>query len=325
MQKPREAKTFVAFAGAILIGGTNFVAVTFSNRELPPFFGAALRFALAALIFYAITRMRRLPRLRGRALTGAVLYGVFGFGISYAGLYYALVGLAAGTVSIVMAAAPLVTLLMAVLIGQERLTVQGVLGGLLTVVGIGVLSIGTLGGEINFTYLLGALLGVVSASASSVVARSYRDLHPASMNAVGMAAGAALLAIGSAVVGESWSLPAERASWLALGWLILLGSVGLFQLFLYIVNSWTASAATFAISAMPVIAAGLGAVLLDQPITVELVVGGLMVVTAVYIGSIHIARKKSEDSKAASATSSERQVVEEVVEPQALQSRSHEL
>lgn len=316
MQQPRDPKTFAAFVGAILIGGTNFVAVTFSNRELPPFFGAALRFALAALIFYGITRIRSLPMLRGRALGGAVLYGVFGFGISYAGLYYALVGLAAGTVSIVMAAAPLVTLMMAVLIGQERLTVQGVLGGFLTVAGIGVLSIGTLGGEINFTYLLGALLGVVSASASSVIARNYRDLHPASMNAVGMAAGAVLLLIGSAVAGEGWSLPAARSSWLALGWLVLLGSVGLFQLFLYIVNRWTASAATFAISAMPVIAAGLGALVLDQPITLELVVGGLLVIAAVYIGAIRGTSQKADETEAKGALSPERPVGGEIAEPQ---------
>jgi drug/metabolite transporter (DMT)-like permease len=293
MENARDAKTYAAFLGAVLIGGTNFIAVTFSNRELPPLFGAALRFSLAALIFFAIARTRGLPRVRGRDLAGAVLYGVFGFGISYAGLYYALVGLAAGTVSVVMAAVPLVTLLMATLIGQEKLTVQGVVGGLLTVVGIGILSLGSIGGELSLIYLLGVFVGVVAASASSVVARSYRHVPPQSMNAVGMAAGAALLWVGSILIGEAWLVPVEGTSWLTLGWLVLLGSVGLFQLFLYVVNRWSASAATFAISAMPVIAAGLGALVLDQPITVEVVAGGLMVIAAVYIGAIHGSRQKA--------------------------------
>lgn len=316
MQNSRDAKTYAAFIAGILIGGTNFIAVSFSNRELPPLFGAALRFSLAALIFFVMTRVRGLPRVRGRELAGAVLYGVFGFGISYAGLYYALVGLAAGTVSIVMAAAPLVTLLMAVAIGQERLTVRGVLGGLLTVAGIGVLSIGTLGGEIHFTYLLAALVGVFSASASSVVARRYRSLHPATMNAIGMASGAVLLWIGSVLMQEPLLVPTESASWLALLWLILLGSVGLFQLFLYIVNSWTASAATFAISAMPVIAAGLGALVLDQPITIELIAGGLLVIAAVYIGAIRGTRQKTGDTEPTGAMASERRIAGEVAEPQ---------
>ncbi len=317
MQSTRDAKTYAAFLGAVLIGGTNFIAVTFSNRELPPLFGAALRFSIAALIFYLLTRVRGLPALRRGAFLGAVLYGLFGFGFSYAGLYYALVGLSAGTVSIVMAAAPLVTLLMATLIGQEKLTIQGVIGGLLTVAGIGFLSLGSIGGDLSLVYLLSAFVGVVSASASSVVARSYRHVHPQSMNAVGMAAGAALLWVGSILMGEAWFVPVEEASWLALGWLVLLGSVGLFQLFLYIVNRWSASAATFAISAMPVIAAGLGALVLDQPITIEIVAGGLLVIAAVYIGAIRRSGQKSGEMAAKGAMSSEKQVVGEVAEPQA--------
>lgn len=316
METTHNTKAYAAFIGAVLIGGMNFIAVTFSNGELPPLFGAALRFTLAALFFFVIIRVRGLPPIRGHSLAGAVLYGLLGFGISYAGLYYALVGLAAGTVSIVMAAAPLVTLLMATLVGQERLTAQGVIGGLLTVAGIGILSIGTLGGGLNLTYLLGALVGFISASASSVVARSYRHLHPESMNAIGMGAGAAFLAIGSIVLGEGWMLPAERTTWIALIWLVLLGSVSLFQLFLYIIKSWGASAATFAISAMPVIAAGLGALVLDQPITVELVLGGFLVIAAVYIGAIRGVGKKASEAKTTGAMSSESQVVGEVAEPQ---------
>jgi drug/metabolite transporter (DMT)-like permease len=316
METTHDTKAYAAFIGAVLIGGTNFIAVTFSNGELPPLFGAALRFALAALIFFVITRVRGLPPVRGRSLTGAVLYGLLGFGISYAGLYYALVGLAVGTVSIIMAAAPLVTLLIATLVGQERLTAQGVIGGLLTVAGIGVLSIGSLGGDLNLTYLLGALIGVISASASSVVARSYRHQDSESMNAIGMGAGSAFLAIGSIVLGESWAFPVERATWIALVWLVLLGSVSLFQLFLYIIRSWSASAATFAISAMPVIAAGLGALVLDQPITVELVVGGLLVVAAVYIGAIHGKGRTSADPSAEGTGSLPRRAAEGYSEPQ---------
>lgn len=316
MDGTRDTGSYAAFLGAVLIGGTNFIAVTFSNGELPPLFGAALRFALAALIFYVIARVRGLPPVRGRSLAGAALYGLLGFGISYAGLYYALVGLAAGTVSIVMAAAPLITLLMATLVGQERLTARGVLGGLLTVVGIGVLSVGTLGGELNPTYLLGAFVGVLSASASSVVARSYRDLHPESMNAIGMGSGAAFLVIGSIILGEVWLIPTQRATWIALGWLVLLGSMGLFQLFLYIIKSWSASAATFAISAMPVIAAGLGALILDQPITVELVAGGLLVVAAVYIGAIRKPKTVSTGVSIDEVEPSEGRAVREAPEPQ---------
>jgi hypothetical protein len=67
---------------------------------------------------------------------------------------------------------------------------------------------------------------------------------------------------------------------------------------------------------MPVIAAGLGALVLDQPITIELVVGGVLVIAAVYIGAIRGAGQKSEDTKTAGAMSADRKIAGEVTEPQ---------
>jgi drug/metabolite transporter (DMT)-like permease len=281
-----DTNIYLAFANAVLIGGANFVAVSFSNMELPPLFGAALRFALAALLFFFIMRISGVSLARGRAAAGAAIYGLLGFGVAYACLYYALVGLAAGTVAVIMAAVPLFTLIMAVLLGQERLSLQGILGGVLAITGITVLSLGTLGGDLNPAYLIAAVLGAVAASASTVAAKALPNVHPLNMNAIGMASGTVLLVVGSLLLDERWLLPAETNTWLALGWLVVLGSVGLFQLFLYVVRRWTASATVYAVTAMPVVAVGLGALLLDQPITPAVLVGGALVIFAVYVGAI---------------------------------------
>ncbi|MDR7420142.1 MAG: EamA family transporter [Armatimonadota bacterium] len=136
MTRRLDSKTHAACAGAVAIGGANFIAVSLSNRELPPFFGAALRFALAAALFFIMARLWRVPLARGRSAAGAAVYGLLGFGASYALLYYSLVGLAAGTAAIIVAAVPLFTLAIAVLQGQERLTVRGVVAGALVVTSI---------------------------------------------------------------------------------------------------------------------------------------------------------------------------------------------
>lgn len=285
-QAPPDGATYAAFAGAVVIGGTNFIAVSMSNMELPPLFGATLRFALASAVFFLIAAAARVPLATGRSAGGPVLYGVLAFGATYALLYYALVGLPAGTAAVIVAAAPLFTLLIAVVLGQERLSVRGVVGGVLAIAGIAVLSLGTIEGEIGRSYLLAAVIGTVAMALSSVVAKACAGVHPVNMNAVGMAAGTLFLAVGSLVLGESWALPREPRSWWAVAWLVLLGSVGLFQLFLFVIRRWTASATVYAVAAMPVVAAGLGVVMLDQPITLEVVVGGLMVMAAVYVGAI---------------------------------------
>ncbi|HEX2294162.1 MAG TPA: EamA family transporter, partial [Actinomycetota bacterium] len=67
--------TLSAFAGAVAIGGSNFIAVRLSNDELAPLFGAGLRFALAAGLLLALMRVRRLAVPRGPEAVGSALYG----------------------------------------------------------------------------------------------------------------------------------------------------------------------------------------------------------------------------------------------------------
>ena len=99
-----DRSTVAAFSAAVLIGGINFLAVKLSNEELEPLFGAALRFTAAALLLCAASAALRRPFPRRRAAVGAVLYGLLGFGVAYALLYFALVGLSPGLTSIVTAA-----------------------------------------------------------------------------------------------------------------------------------------------------------------------------------------------------------------------------
>jgi drug/metabolite transporter (DMT)-like permease len=281
-----DSRTLAAFVGATVIGGANFVAVSVSNQELAPLWGAALRFGAAAALFFLLASVRRVPLPRGRDARGAALYGLLGFGGAYAGLYVALVGLGAGTVSVVMASVPLFTLGLATALGQERLSTRGIVGGLLAVAGIGVLSVGTAGGDVGGFYFIAALAGTLCAAGSSVVARALREVHPLMMNAIGMTTGCLLLLIGSAVLGEAWAGPRQPGTLAAVAWLVLLGSIGLFQLFLYVIRRWTASATVYSITAMPVVAVLLGVVLLGQPVTASVAVGGGLVAAAVYVGAL---------------------------------------
>src|SRR5687768_8391217 len=65
--------TMAASALLILIGGSNAVAVRFSNAELPPFWGAALRFGAASLLLFMAVLIIRLPLPRGGALLRRIL------------------------------------------------------------------------------------------------------------------------------------------------------------------------------------------------------------------------------------------------------------
>jgi drug/metabolite transporter (DMT)-like permease len=81
----------IAFFATVVMGGANFIAVKFSNAELEPLYGAAVRFAAATLILFALARLRRMELPRGKAAVGAIVYGLLNFGLAYALLYFALV------------------------------------------------------------------------------------------------------------------------------------------------------------------------------------------------------------------------------------------
>ena len=53
-----DRSTLIAFALLVIVGGSNAVAVRFSNVELPPFWGAATRFGTVALIFWIIVLLQ---------------------------------------------------------------------------------------------------------------------------------------------------------------------------------------------------------------------------------------------------------------------------
>ena len=75
-------------------------------------------------------------------------------------------------------------------------------------------------------------------------------------------------------------------NWLALAYLVLLGTVALFGLFLYVLNHWTASRASYQFVLMPFVAAIAGALLLDERISTSLVIGGAIVLAGVYLGAL---------------------------------------
>ena len=276
----------LAFVTTVLLGGANFVAVRFSNAELPPFWGAGARFGLAALLLVALGVAVRAPFPRARALLGATLYGVFGFGAFYALAYVGLQEAPAGLASVVLSSAPLATFLLAVVQRQERFRWRGLVGAVVAVAGIVIMfgapgasgvSVGT------FLVLVGA---AVAASEANVIIKWFPKAHPVTTNAVAMLAGSAMLLALSLVTGESQVLPVRAATWTAFGYLVVLGSVGLFVLYLFVLKRWTASRASYAFVLFPVVALSLGAWLEREPVTPSLALGAVVVLAGVYIGAL---------------------------------------
>ncbi|HJV04143.1 MAG TPA: DMT family transporter [Actinomycetota bacterium] len=281
-----ERIALVSFVTSAVLAGGNAVAVRFSNRELPPLWGAGLRFALAAAILLAVMAVMRLPIPRGRALVGAALFGALNFGGAFAFAYYGLIRIHAGLGQTILALVPLATLLLAVLQRQERLRPAAVVGSVVATAGVAVISGASIGGSVSLLSLLAILGGVLCFAEAAVLVRWFPRVHPVTINGVGMAAGALLLLAGSLVASEAWVLPSRAATWVALAYVVPVGSVLVFVLYLIVLKHWAASRAAYGFVLIPFVTVVVSAWLLDEPVGLSLVLGGALILAGVYIGAL---------------------------------------
>ena len=286
MSSESDRVTLAAFAVGSVLAGGNAIGIRFSNRELEPLWGAALRFLLAASLFLALMAALRLALPRGRALAGAILFGLLQFGATYALAYYALVELHAGFGQILLALVPLLTLLLATLQGQERIRLVALAGATVALAGVVVMSHAALGDSLPALSVVAALGSAACFAQAAVLVRRIPALHPVTMNAVGMTAGALALLAAALVAGDSVVLPSEPATWAAIAYLVALGSMGVFVLYLFVLGRWAASRAAYSFVLIPVVTVALSAWLDDEAVGAWLLLGGLLVLGGVYLGAL---------------------------------------
>jgi len=272
-------------ANGVLAGG-NAVAVRFSNRELAPLWGAGLRFGLAAALLALVMAGLRLELPRGRALRGVLIFGLLNFAGAFALGYYALVRLHAGFGQILLSLVPLTTLLLAVVHGQERLRPAAALGTLLSLAGVAVMSGVSLQGSVPLLSILASLGATVCFAEAAVLARRFPRVHPVTMNALAMGVGAAVLIAAALAVGDPIALPREAATWAALAYLVPVGSVLVFLLYVVVLRYWAASRAAYVFVLLPAVSLALSSWLDDEPVGPSLVFGGLLVLLGVYVGAL---------------------------------------
>ncbi|MFJ4779202.1 DMT family transporter [Streptomyces sp. NPDC088762] len=287
-----ERAGLAAFAGCCLLSGGNAIGVRFSNRELDPLWGASLRFGAAAVVLLAVTAVMRLALPRGRALAGAVLYGVLNFGVTFALAYYALVRVHAGLGQTLLALVPLVALLLVVAQRQEPFRKPALVGTLVAAAGVALASRAPLQGGVPVLSLLAVLGAVLSFAEATVLVHRLPPVHPVVMNAVGMTAATVVLLAGSLAAGDTWRLPQRTATWWALAYMVVAGSVLTFVFYLVVVRHWGASRAAYVFVVIPVVTILLSAWLDDEELTAGLLLGAPLVMAGVHLGALRPGRHR---------------------------------
>lgn len=272
-----------AFVLFVFIAGVSLVAIRFSNRELPPFFGAGIRLTVGWLILLLLVARSGRPMPRGPAFLGAVLFGAFSFGLGNVFAYWGLLAVPAGMGQVVLGLVPLLTLFLAFAQRVESLKWQRVAGAMIAVGGIAVVFRDQFAAEVPIPSLLAMVGSAACIAQAGVIAKRVALGHPLVSAAVGTGTGALMLLAISALSGERWSFPTATSTWLALGYLVVSGTVAPI-LSLFLLNHWSAARTSFQYVLPPFVTVAVAWWLLGEEPTAGFAVGAALVLVGVFLG-----------------------------------------
>jgi drug/metabolite transporter (DMT)-like permease len=295
----------------VLIWTFNFLAAKFALREMSPYTLAPFRVELAAFIMVIMAAVMtrraakgtaeasfRTPRPMDRAdywrFFWLGLFGVAGNQVLF------LIGLSSTTVghsSLIIATGPISILLLARAQRLELLTVNKLLGMLLSFSGVALLAL-----EKGISLQAGTLRGDLITFAGSFAFACYTVLgkriapkyDTISMNLYLYATGA--LIVLPWAVWRAWLLDWGAVSWrgwAGLVYLALLGSVIAYVIYYWALRHLAASRLAAFTYIQPVLATLLGVIALGEEMTHNLVAGGALVLVGVYLAE-RVPRRKSD-------------------------------
>lgn len=267
-----------AAAGCGILVGAAMVATRFVIDQTEPASLALLRYAIGVVCLLPPVLMSVRVRFAARDLLPIALLGIGQFGILIALLNYGLQFTSSAMGALIFATLPLLTMVLAASLGQERLTLPKAMGVALTVVGVG-LALGDklglhdagLGGWRGEIAVLGsALCGAVC----SVFYRPYLAKYPAlQVSLFAMFASVLFLAVLASWEGFFAAVPSfTTGGWLAVLFIGANSGVG-YYLWLWALQHAPATNTAVFLSLSPITAMGLGAALLGEEITVLFVAG----------------------------------------------------
>ena len=281
----------LAFGCVYFFWGSTYVAIRFGVETLPPFVLASSRFLIAGPLMLAICAARGLPlRQSGRDMAMLAAIGVLMLGLGNMGLVWAEQYLSSGLAALLLAVIPLYVALLEWLLPRgEGLRRQGWVG-----MGIGLLGLvvllwpglrdgmhgarGVLAGSAvamggGFAWTCGSVLSRrAKLRAGAFVAAAWEMLFAGIFNFGVMAA-----------TGGTYRVAWPRQAVWSVAWLVVFGSLVGYTAYIYLLEHVpVAKVATYAY-VNPIVAVGLGAVLLGERLVGVEYVGMAAIVVAVYL------------------------------------------
>ena len=274
----------VSYAAISVIWGATYLAIKVGLESFEPFFYAGMRYVAALAIMFP------LALVAGASFSGPLRrwWPAFGIGALFVGVcngmvFWAETRLDSGFTALLLTSGPVWTALLTPLLpGEKRLGKLGWLGIVAGFVGTMLLIEPWRAGRVEFLPSLVVEVSVVIWAATSLWVRRIRnDYHPLALTAAQMGAGAVVLLAVAAARGTPLVGPVTPRALGGLVFLVVFGSCVAFAAYFYLLRYWDATRVSTSSYVNPVVAVLLGAVVLEEKVTLMMVVGSAVVLAGV--------------------------------------------
>jgi drug/metabolite transporter (DMT)-like permease len=283
---------YLAWVTVCIVWGTTYLAIRVALETVPVLSLAGIRWASAGviltLVMMATGRKLPGPRAWGALLLLALLMNVLGNGL----VVWAELFVPSGLTAVVIATVPFWSVLIeACLPKGERFSARTIVGLVIGFVGIVILVWPelTMGGRSGRGFVAG-VVGLQVACAAWALGTSYTKRHkvgedPIAASAMQMVFSGAML-LGLATAAGEWSaLHFTTRSLAALAYLTIVGSLIAYTAYVYAVKHLPLSTVSLYAYINPVLAVMLGALILDEPFSLRIVVAAGLVLGGMWVVS----------------------------------------
>jgi drug/metabolite transporter (DMT)-like permease len=279
------ARVWLALVTIYVVWGSTFIALAIAVRDLPPFLAMAVRhlFAGAILLAWALPRGDTAGDRIGRPqVVAGFVFGGLLFLLGHGSLAWAQQTVPAGVAALLVGSIPIWMALLDRVVFGRRLRSSAYVGFVLGFVGLAFLFDPFGEGHVDRVGALVIVFGALAWSAGSLYSRSAPlPRRPLVSAGLGALCGGVLCLVASVAGGELGEATWSADSLLALGYLVVAGSLVGFTAYVWLLRAAPVSLVATYAYVNPIVAVFLGWLILDESITLQMVAAGAAVVGAV--------------------------------------------
>ena len=290
-----QLRFLLAFLAMCLVWGFHFVVLKLTvGEDAPPLFYAALRMSILALILSPLLRIHKGQMIR------ILLAGICLGGLNYAFMFSAITRVNASVVAIVLESYVPIAMVLSVIFLHEKIGWRRV-GGLVAALA-GVVLIGSAKGVASLG--VAPLLGIaftfataISEAFGAILVKSTRDVKPLALLAWFALVGSVVLWTATLLFEENRMLALQGENrWpfmAALAYSVLLASLFGHSTYYWLLSKFPVSRVSPSTIVATLIGVMASVAILNEPLTWQLIVGGVMVISGVWV----IIRRSAHDDK----------------------------